>query len=143
MQMVALERAELGGFVRELRGVFADRRNGKGEHTPDRKQGAATSSPETPMSERPPPVREPDRTTVDTVAGGGDMSMWEEGGSPRAAGLTRPGAVAVAPDGTVYVATGTRILAIDQRAGTIRTFAGTGETGFGGDGGEATKATFS
>jgi sugar lactone lactonase YvrE len=52
--------------------------------------------------------------------------------------------VAIGPDGTVYVADtfNHRIRAFDPKSGTVRVVAGTGVSGFAGDGGPATVAQF-
>jgi DNA-binding beta-propeller fold protein YncE len=52
--------------------------------------------------------------------------------------------LAVAPNGDIYVADSwnNRVRKIDPRSGEIRTIAGTGDKGYSGDGGPATKARF-
>lgn len=76
------------------------------------------------------------------VAGDGVQGYAGDGGPATAAELNSPEGVAVGADGTLYIAdTGNaRVRAVN--GGVIRTFAGTGEMGFGGDGGAATAAMF-
>lgn len=90
------------------------------------------------------------------VAGNGTDSFSGDGGAAVAAGVSRPGALAFSPDGSVlYVADNgnVRVRRIDVRAGLITTFAGNGlvegaiPPGGGaptsaGDGGPATSAAF-
>ena len=83
--------------------------------------------------------------TIRTVAGAGfhcstPTDPCGDGGPALQAGLDGASALAVGPDGSVYVggATG-RIRKIDPN-GIITTVAGTGTNGFGGDGGPATQA---
>ncbi|MCY4588591.1 MAG: SBBP repeat-containing protein, partial [Bryobacterales bacterium] len=79
-----------------------------------------------------------DDWTISTFAG-----TWEvgDGGPATAAGLTYPGGVAADGLGNIYIAgsSNNRIRRVDP-SGTITTIAGTGERGFGGDGGPATQA---
>lgn len=74
------------------------------------------------------------------VAGTGSQGFGGDGGDPGKALLSAPLGVAVASDGTVYVAdTGNaRVRAVS--GGVIRTVAGTGVPGFAGDGGDALAA---
>ncbi|WP_395245162.1 RHS repeat-associated core domain-containing protein [Agromyces sp. MMS24-K17] len=78
---------------------------------------------------------------VTTIAGTGANVDSGDGGKAISAGLNSPTSVAVAPDGTVLVATTLRVRAI-RPDGTITTIAGTGQSGWAGDGGPATAATF-
>jgi sugar lactone lactonase YvrE len=75
------------------------------------------------------------------VAGNGVQGFLGDGGAATSAELDSPKAVAVGTDGTLYIAdTGNqRIRAVS--AGQIRTFAGNGVAGFGGDNGAATSAS--
>src|SRR6201996_2310802 len=74
------------------------------------------------------------------VAGNGTQGFSGDGGPATAAELNAPMSVAVAHDGTLYIAdTGNqRIRAV--QGGNITTFAGRGARGFAGDGGLATAA---
>jgi sugar lactone lactonase YvrE len=75
--------------------------------------------------------------TIRTVAGSGGQAGYSgDGGPATSARLNTPSDVAVAPDGTMYIAdtanNAVRRVALD---GTIVTIAGTGAAGFSGDGG--------
>jgi trimeric autotransporter adhesin len=76
---------------------------------------------------------------VTTVLGGASV---HDGEVATAGFLCGPGGLAVAPDGTVYLADvwNQRIRAIDPTAGLIRTVAGNGARAYGGDNGPATEA---
>jgi sugar lactone lactonase YvrE len=78
---------------------------------------------------------------IHTVAGSGVAGYGGDGGPATNAALLYPTAVAVAPDGRVLIADryNNRIRAVSTN-GVITTFAGTGDYGFGGDGGAATNA---
>ena len=78
---------------------------------------------------------------ITTLAGTGQCCFEGDGGPASEARLDHPEAVAVDGKGNVYVAdSGShRIRRIDA-AGVITTFAGTGEQGYGGDGGPAAEA---
>jgi sugar lactone lactonase YvrE len=104
-------------------------------------------------------IRRVDRTTgmISTIAGTGHCAdavnpnpcVLNDGGPATAAGFHFPigqmaapgGRIALAADGTIYVADtdNYRVRRIDA-AGIITTFAGNGTWGFGGDGGPATDA---
>ena len=78
---------------------------------------------------------------ITTFAGTGDLGFGGDGGQAAQARLHHPLGVAVDPAGNVYVGEdgGERVRRIDT-AGVITTFAGTGNSGYGGDGGPATQA---
>lgn len=78
---------------------------------------------------------------VTTIAGNGLATFSGDGGPATAAALSGPDDVAVAADGTVYVADAFnfRIRRIST-GGTISTIAGNGTFGDGGDGDQATAA---
>lgn len=75
---------------------------------------------------------------VRTVAGNGERGVPDEGADAAAAPLVDPRAVAVDDSGNVYVLErgGHALRVVDSR-GKIRTVAGTGRKGSGGDGGDA------
>lgn len=77
-------------------------------------------------------------------AGTGSAGGGGDGGAATSATLTAPEAVAVGPDGTVFIADAEddRVRAVSP-AGIIRTVAGTGSAGFSGDGGPAVNAQLS
>jgi sugar lactone lactonase YvrE len=80
---------------------------------------------------------------ITTFAGGDIPGAGGDGGPATAAQLEDPKAVYAAPSGEVYIADSgnERVRRVDP-AGTITTVAGTGETGYSGDGGPATAARF-
>jgi sugar lactone lactonase YvrE len=79
--------------------------------------------------------------TISTVAGTGHAGFSGDGGAAVSAELRNPSGIAVAPDGTLYIADlkNRRIRKVDPM-GTITTVAGTGEETTAGDGGPATAA---
>jgi trimeric autotransporter adhesin len=84
-----------------------------------------------------------------TIAGTGKPGFAGDGGRAKAAQLSSPSGLAFDADGSLYIADGpslefqgNHIRKIDK-AGIITTVAGTGETGFSGDGGPATAAALS
>ncbi len=81
--------------------------------------------------------------TIETVAGTGKQGHSGDGGPATQADLDNPFGVVRGPDGALYYCeyTGHRIRKITPD-GIIHTLAGTGQAGFSGDGGPATKATF-
>ena len=81
--------------------------------------------------------------TITTVAGTGESGFSGDGGPATGARIDQPQAVAVDGLGNLYIATAHlgRIRKVDA-AGTITTVAGTGESGFSGDGGPAVEAEF-
>jgi sugar lactone lactonase YvrE len=80
---------------------------------------------------------------ISTVAGGPGPGFAGDGGPATAALLEDPKAVVASPSGDLYIADSgnERIRRIDGN-GIITTIAGTGVTGYGGDGGPATAAAF-
>ena len=79
-----------------------------------------------------------------TIAGDGSKSYTGDGGPADEATFNGMHNLAVTPNGDVYVADSWNhcIRKIDRKTGKIETVAGTGEAGFSGDGGPATRATF-
>ena len=80
---------------------------------------------------------------ITTAAGGPAAGYGGDGGPATAAVLQDPKAVYAAPSGDLFIAdtANDRIRRVD-RSGIITTVAGTGVTGFSGDGGPATAAQF-
>jgi DNA-binding beta-propeller fold protein YncE len=75
---------------------------------------------------------------VRTVAGNGEKGVPRDGEDARAQPLVDPRAVAVDSRGNLYICErGGHALRVVDRAGRIRTVAGTGEAGHSGDGGPA------
>lgn len=76
-----------------------------------------------------------------TIAGRGERGDAGDGGPAGSAALSSPRDVALDGDGSIYIAdtSNHRIRKVDS-GGTITTVAGTGDRGFGGDGGPATDA---
>ena len=82
--------------------------------------------------------------TITTVAGTGTAGYSGDGGLATAAQLRWPTGMAVAGDGTVYIAdTNNHCVRAVVPDGTITTFAGMGSPGLSGDGGPATAAQLS
>ncbi len=81
---------------------------------------------------------------IDTVAGDGTRGFNGDNGPATQAQLNFPNATAVGPDRTLYIADtfNHRIRRVTPR-GRIQTIAGTGTSGFSGDGGPATEAELS
>ena len=79
---------------------------------------------------------------INTVAGNGTQGFSGDGGVATNANLNQPYGVAVDPAGNVYIADNgnKRVRKVDTN-GVITTVAGTGGTGYSGDGGAATSAT--
>jgi sugar lactone lactonase YvrE len=88
-------------------------------------------------------IRRLDRSgVVTTIAGNGYAGSSGDGGPATEASLDTPHGVAVDNRGHVFIADSPnhRIRMVDLATGTIRTVAGNGQEGFGGDGGPATAA---
>ena len=81
---------------------------------------------------------------IATFAGTGIGEHSGDGGPAQAAGVFGARAVKLGPDGTVYILErqGSSLRAVDPATGIIRTIAGTGARGYGGDGGPALAAVF-
>lgn len=78
---------------------------------------------------------------VSTVAGNGQTGVPLDGSDAKAQPLVDPRAVAVDANGQIYICErGGHALRLVDGSGRIRTVAGTGEAGLGGDGGPALKA---
>jgi DNA-binding beta-propeller fold protein YncE len=79
-----------------------------------------------------------------TIAGTGEKGSGGDGGPALKATFNNMHSLAVTANGDVYVAdTGNnRVRKIDAKTGVVTTVAGTGDKGFGGDDGPATKAKF-
>ncbi|MEA2163084.1 MAG: trimeric autotransporter adhesin [Thermoanaerobaculia bacterium] len=92
-------------------------------------------------------IRKVDATTHlnTTVAGGGDPPGGNEGLPARSARLQGISGIFVDPANNLYIAdaNANRIWRVDAATQIIRTFAGNGSNGFGGDGGAATAASLS
>jgi streptogramin lyase len=81
---------------------------------------------------------------ITTVAGCGKKGYSGDSGPATKATMNEPYAVAVAGNGDLFIVDRLNavIRQVDGRTGTMRTIAGTGKQGFGGDGGPATEAQF-
>ena len=78
--------------------------------------------------------------TISTIAGTGEWGYSGDGGPAIEAQLRYPEGLTVDGAGNLYIADGRRVRKVDATTGTISTIAGTGEWGYGGDGGPATQA---
>lgn len=78
------------------------------------------------------------------IAGTGNKGNAGDGGPATKAEFNGMHSLAVAPDGTVYLADtwNNRVRKLDPRTGIVTAFAGTGEKGYSGDGGPAAQAQF-
>ena len=89
-------------------------------------------------------IRRVDAATglIDTLAGTGEAGYSGDGGAGRAATFNQPYGLALDASGAIYTADRLNAVVrrIDVATGTVTTFAGTGETGFDGDGGPADRA---
>jgi hypothetical protein len=81
--------------------------------------------------------------TITTMAGTGEAGYDGDGGPAGSARLNEPFMCALDRRGNLYVAEAINhcVRRIDGRSGIITTVAGTGEPGYGGDGGPAAQAT--
>jgi len=80
---------------------------------------------------------------VETVAGNGERGVPRDGADARNAPLVDPRAVAVDAKGNIYILErGGHALRVVDAEGKIRTVAGTGKPGIGGDGDDALRAQF-
>lgn len=88
-------------------------------------------------------VLDPESGVVETVAGNGERGVPRDGADARTAPLMDPRAVAVDAKGNIYILerSGHALRVVDSE-GKIRTVAGAGKAGFGGDGGDALRAQF-
>jgi sugar lactone lactonase YvrE len=79
---------------------------------------------------------------ITTVAGNGQAGSSGDGGPAIKARIKWPHSVAVDDAGNVYLtdSPNNRVRRVDKNTGMIATIAGTGQAGFSGDGGPATKA---
>lgn len=80
-----------------------------------------------------------------TVAGTGKKGHAGDGGDPLKAEFNGIHHLAITPGGDIYLADtfNNTVRKIDAKTGLLTRFAGTGEKGFGGDGGPADQASFS
>jgi sugar lactone lactonase YvrE len=80
--------------------------------------------------------------TITTVAGNGTPNISGDGGPAISAGVPDPLSLTVDTSNNLYIVSGNRVRKVSP-SGTITTIAGTGPaTGFSGDGGQATSASF-
>jgi streptogramin lyase len=83
--------------------------------------------------------------TIDTYAGTGEKKPTPDGAPLTGTPLNGPRAIDLDPQGNLYLALreGNAVYRIDSKAGKIYHFAGTGEKGYTGDGGDAKVAKLS
>jgi len=83
--------------------------------------------------------------TISTWAGNGEKKTSPDGTPIGNSSLNGPRALAFANDGTLWLALreGNAVLKLDPKAGILKRFAGTGKSGFTGNGGPALSATLS
>lgn len=81
---------------------------------------------------------------LSVLAGDENKAFAGDGGPLNLAKFNGMHNLAIGPDGTVYLADtwNNRVRRVDARTGVITTLAGTGEKGYGGDGGPASAARF-
>lgn len=79
---------------------------------------------------------------VQTIAGMGKDQYSGDGGTATQAGVGNPFGVVIGPDGALYICEVSNhvVRRLDLQTGILTTVAGTGEKGYAGDGGIATKA---
>lgn len=87
-----------------------------------------------------PAITLPDGRKLVVVAGNGTSGFAGDGGPATEAELSMPYDLAWDTDGNLYIGQDYRISKVDAESGVITTFAGTGESGYSGDNGPATKA---
>lgn len=82
------------------------------------------------------------RGKISTIAGTGRRGWTGDGGSAKLATLNEPYGVTAGRDGSLYIVDrlNAAVRRVDARTGRITTLAGTGVSGFSGDGGPADKA---
>ena len=79
--------------------------------------------------------------TIETVVGTGEKGLSGDGASARKARLNGPFGVIIGPEGSMFICdTYNHVIRKVDSTGTISTVAGTGQQGYSGDGGPATKA---
>jgi DNA-binding beta-propeller fold protein YncE len=85
-----------------------------------------------------------EKGSLSVIAGSGAKGSGGDGGQALRAQFNGVHNLAIAPDNHIYLADtwNNRIRKIDSRTGVIATVAGTGNKGFSGDGGPATRAEF-
>jgi sugar lactone lactonase YvrE len=84
----------------------------------------------------------PDTGMIETYAGTGERAVTPDGAAVRGTPLNGPRTMAVAPDGDIYLALreGNAVYRIDSRTQTFHRVAGTGLSGYSGDGGPGVNA---
>jgi DNA-binding beta-propeller fold protein YncE len=83
--------------------------------------------------------------TITTFSGTGEKKTSPDGSAITGAALLGPRAMALAPNGQIWLALreGNAVLKLDPKAGVLERIAGTGKSGFTGNGGPALQATLS
>jgi DNA-binding beta-propeller fold protein YncE len=86
-----------------------------------------------------------DTGLIDTFAGTGERLATADGAPLRGTPLNGPRSIDVGPDGTLYLVLreGNSVMSLDPKTQRFKRLAGTGATGYTGDGGPALEATFS
>jgi streptogramin lyase len=86
----------------------------------------------------------PDTGIIETWAGTGEAAPTPENAPVSGTPVNGPRTIALAPNGDLFVALreGNMIYRVDAKTRTFHRVAGTGETGYSGDGGPALNATF-